>query len=192
VDVSNLKPGDVLAVRNEGLAALMIRIDAALEDKPNISNHIAVVHHQDGKGRWWVIAGQPGGVGYAQAAHLLASGWTLNNIGQPGRTDADRAYVAKAAEAMLGTKYDWQAIEDDGIRAFAPKAEKIWNQEWEHTGMAPAHVVCSSFAAYLYDLKGWARPRPEVDGLEVSAREIEPGDWDEFVLANGYNEKITA
>lgn len=183
--MSNLNVGDVLAVRNTGFVELAIRLDAAIEDKPNISNHIAIVHHQDSTGRIWVIAGQPGGVGYAQAAGMLASKWTLNNISQPGRTDAERVKVAKAAEAMLGTPYDWEAIADDGIRAFAPKAKQIWEQNWAGTGLAPGHVVCSSFAAYLYGLMDWAAPSG------VAEREIEPADWDEFIITGGYNQKVT-
>ena len=177
--------GDVLAVKSDGIGSLLTRLGAALEDKPNVSNHIAVVHHKDSQGRWWVIQGQPGGVGYAQAGVLLSSSHTLNNAGQPGRTDADRAALAKMAEAMLGTPYDWQTIANEAIRAFAPRAKSIWNQDWKGTGLAPGHVICSSFAAWLYKSIGWHYP------TQCDVRDIEPADWDEFVLENEYNAKLS-
>ena len=175
--------GDVLAVYSPGIGAELIRLGAALENKPNLSNHVAIVHHKDAQGRWWVIQGQPGGVGYAQAAPLLSSSHTIDNVLQPGRSDTDRALLAKRAESMLGTPYDWEAIADEVVRTFAPRAKGIWEQDWKGTGLAPGHVICSSFAAYLYKSAGWAYPR------DVDTREISPGDWDEFCIENSYNAK---
>lgn len=178
--MSNLGIADILAVRNTGTAALLIRLGAALEDKPNISNHVIVVHHQDANGRWWGLQGQPGGVGWCQLDTIAASPLVIDNIGQPGRDDAARARVAQRAEAMLGTPYDWVAITDDAVRAFAPRAKDIWDKPWSGT-LAPGHVVCSSYAAWLYKQEGWAYPDA------VNMREIEPADWDEFCLAGLYS-----
>jgi hypothetical protein len=179
---------DVLAVRTTGMFARLIRLAEALEDEPNTCNHIAVVHHFDPQGRPWVIAGQPGGVGEADARLLISDRWTVNNCGQPGRTTAARQRVAQRAAAMLGTPYDWEAIEDDAIRAFAPYAKEIWDRDWTSPAgrqLAPGHVVCSSFAAYLYDQEGWDHPE------QVKDREITPGDWAQFMIEHGYSEALS-
>jgi hypothetical protein len=176
-----LKPGDVLAVRGTATTDRLIQLGEDLEGKPNLSNHVAVMHHWL-NGVPWGLEGKPGGVGwrdlrgYITHSHLL-----LNNCGQPGRSDADRAWVAKQAQLMLGTAYDWEAIADDTLRAFG--MADVWAKEW--SGQAPGHVVCSSYAAFLYKSKGWARPA--VDG-----RDCEPADWDDFILSGkNYNVPLT-
>jgi hypothetical protein len=171
-----LKPGDILAVRGTALSDRLIQLGEDLEGKPNISNHIAMMHHWDGDVPWG-LEGKPGGVGWRDLRDYIAhSHLLLNNCGQPGRTDADRIYVAHAGQLMLGTKYDWEAIDDDALRAF--RMPEIWAKDWH--GQAPGHVVCSSYAAYLYELKGWAHPsKPD--------RDTEPADWDDFILSGNYN-----
>jgi hypothetical protein len=175
---SQLKPADILAVRTSGWAADAIRLGQALQDKPNLSNHVAIMHHWLGDVPWG-LEGRPGGVGWVDLRHYLADHNTLNNCGQPGRTGTDRAWVAGKAEAMLGTKYDWEAIADDTLRAF--RMDDLWAKDWH--GQAPGHVVCSSFAAFLHKLKGWARPA-------CPDRDTEPGDWDSFILAGGYHRQL--
>lgn len=58
-----VQPGDVLVTRSGGWQARLIRLGAALRDKPNLSSHVAVVHHTDVKGTLWVLEGRPGGAG---------------------------------------------------------------------------------------------------------------------------------
>lgn len=173
-----IAPGDVLLTRSPGFWPKLIREGEALAGLPNVSNHVAVVHHTDPQGRWWVIEGRPGGVGYRLAADYLANPYTLNNVLQPGRTEGQRAYVAHRAELMLGTKYDWEAIADDGLRAF--------NMPALFEANTPVEVVCSSFAAWLYRLAGWGHP------MQDHERGCEPADWDEFVLTRHYNAQLVA
>jgi len=177
--LQDLKPGDVLAVRGGGLAGDLIRLGQALTGKPNVSGHIAVMHHWLG-GVPWGLEGRPGGVGWVDLRSYLGSAWTLNNCGQPGRDDAHRAQVAKDAEAMIGTAYDWEAIADDTLRAFR------MNDLFGKTigGVTPGHVVCSSYAAFLYERAGWDRP-------DITDRDTEPGDWDQFILTHGYGLKLS-
>lgn len=172
-----VQPGDVLAVRTTGLAAGLIRFGEALSGKPNLDNHVVLVHHEDPQGRWWGLAGQPGGVGWADLRVYLADRWTVSNCGQPGRDDAGRQRVCDAAVAMLGTAYDWEAIADDTLRAF--RMEDLWSSSFDG-GLAPGHVVCSSYVSFLYQREEWRRP-------DVAGRDTEPGDWTAFSIGNGYN-----
>jgi hypothetical protein len=170
-----LRPGDVLAVRGGGLAGDLIRLGQALAGKPNVSGHIAVMHHWNGNVPWG-LEGKPAGVGWVDLRAYAASRWTLNNCGQPGRTDLQRVNVAANAKLMIGTAYDWQAIADDTLRAF--HMNDLFSKTID--GTVPGHVVCSSYAAFLYERAGWAHPM-------VPDRDCEPGDWDEFIIAGGWN-----
>jgi hypothetical protein len=170
-----LKPGDVLAVRGDGLAAELIRVGEELTGKPGLDNHVAVMHHWTGNVPWG-LEGKPGGVGWADLRGYAASPYTLNNCAQPGRTGAVRAQVAAEAQHMLGTKYDWASIADDTLRAF--RMDDLFSSTID--GTVPGHVVCSSFAAFLYRLYGWERP-------QVPDRDCEPADWTAFITEHGYN-----
>jgi hypothetical protein len=173
-----LKPGDVLAVRGGGLAGDLIRLGQALAGKPNVSGHIAVMHHWTGDVPWG-LEGRPAGVGWVDLRAYVGNRWTLNNCAQPGRSDTDRLAVAKAAERMLGTAYDWQAIADDTLRAF--RMPDLFGKTIN--GTVPGQVVCSSYAAFLYERAGWDRP-------VVPDRDCEPGDWDEFIITGGWNVEL--
>ena len=166
-------PGDILAVRTGDWAGTMIRFGAALRGWPNLSNHIAVVHHTDANGTVWCLEGRPGGVGWAGAAGYLASRWTVTNAAQP-KTDAQRAAVARVTEAMIGTAYDWTAVVADA-------ADDLYlDVAWlpDH-GTVHGEVVCSALAAYAYDKAGLARPSGE-------ERLIQPASWDSWILTRGW------
>jgi hypothetical protein len=170
-----LKPGDVLAVRGGGWEAEAIRVGEELSGKPGLDNHVAVMSHWTGDVPWG-LEGKPGGVGWADMRRYVASPYTVNNCGQPGRTDAARQRVARRAQAMLATAYDWTEIADDTLRAF--HMADLWASDWH--GLAPGSVVCSSYAAWLYEQEGWAHPN-------VPDRDTEPGDWTAFALDHGYS-----
>ncbi len=169
--------GDVWSVRTTGWAARLIRFGAALQDIPSLDNHVVVVHHQDANGRWWGLEGRPGGVGQVDLARYLHNPYTVTNAGQP-KTDEQRYGIAVGAEALLGTPYDWVGIVADGMDAIG--APHLWAQNWGGLG-PPAHVVCSSYAAWLNELHGLERP------VRRSARGTTPGDWTAFDLDHGYN-----
>jgi hypothetical protein len=169
------KPGDVLTVKTSGLAGKLIRLGEALGDKPNTANHIAVFHHYSGDVPWG-LEGRPGGVGWADLRGYLANPFTFNNCGQPGRDDAHRATVADLASRMIGSAYDWQAIADDTLRAF--RMPDLFASTFH--GVVPGHVVCSSYAAFLYERAGWEHP-------QVPDRDCEPADWTAFIIERGYN-----
>jgi hypothetical protein len=176
VTLTPVQPGDVLAVRTTGFAAGLIRFGEALSGKPNLDNHVVLVHHEDPQGRWWGLEGRPGGVGWCDIRPYLADRWTVNNCGQTRLSQDARQRVCAAAAVMLGTPYDWEAIADDTLRAF--RMADVWRGDWG--AIAPGHVVCSSYTAFLYQREGWKRP-------DVAGRDTEPADWTAFCIGNGYS-----
>lgn len=170
---ANVQPGDILAVSTgDGLAARMIRLGAAVMNRPNLANHIAIVHHVDAEGVLWVLEGRPGGVGWRQASDYLASPYTVSNVLQE-KTPKQRALLSREAVKLVGTRYDWEAIADDAAMAFHITIP-TWNPSFG-SGV-PAHLVCSSFAAYLYAKAGLAHPKGD--------RNVSPADWVDLILAN--------
>lgn len=175
-----VSPGDVVAVRSSNFVSVAIRFGAALLDKPNLSNHIAVVHHlttnPDGSTTLWGIEGKPGGVGWIDMTGYLNSKWTLGNNNQPKTID-QIDHICKVMEAMLGTAYDWAAIAADAFEAMHLPA--LFGEHWSKSG-TPGHVVCSSVAAYAYLQAGLKHPNLNDE------RRCSPGDWNEFIITRGW------
>src|ERR1700755_764951 len=171
-----LKPGDILAIRTVSNKPFWkdpswwIRFGAAVHNEANLSNHIAVAHHFDDKGTLWCAEGRPGGVGWVEATTYLKSMDLLTNVEQP-KTDAQRKIVVDTMLSMIGVGYDWEAIAADAFNDFGIKIPG-WESDWN--GQVPAHVVCSSLAAYGYAKAGL--PCPKGDRL------VQPSDWDDFIL----------
>ena len=170
-----VEPGDLLIPRSTGWMGAAIRLGAAIRDKPNLGNHVAVVHHTDKHGVTWCLEGRPGGVGWRNAADYLTSPWTLNNVVQP-KTTAQRKLVCDIMIKMVGTAYDWDAIAMDAMSAFGIPLHSAWDLR---NGQVPGHVVCSSAAQYAYRKAGLAHP----SGDRLTA----PADWISFVIRHGYN-----
>jgi hypothetical protein len=177
--VTDVRPGDVLAVRSSGVAGLAIRLGAAFRDRPNLSNHIAVVHHVDAHGTLWCVEGRPGGAGWRDAKAYLASPWVLTNAGQP-KTDLQRAAVCKVMAALVGAAYDWEAIVADAAGDL--HLDTAWLPAWN--GTVPGHVVCSSLAVYAYGKAGLTSP--------PVTRTDQPSDWDAFILTRGWEARHPA
>lgn len=177
--ITDVQPGDVLAVRTGGRAGWWIRLGAALKDLPSLENHIAVLHHQAGDGTWWCVEGRPGGVGWANASSYLKSPYTLTNRNQP-KTQGQRDAVCAITEAMLHTPYDWPAIAGDAIADL--HLPLLWPERWN--APTPGHVVCSSLAAWAYDKAALKAPAGSLDIAQVAY--VQPGDWARFMLMNSY------
>lgn len=168
--------GDVLCTRNpKGWPARLIRLGAALLDRPNTVNHVIVVHHRDKAGTWWGVEGRPGGVGWVDLTHALKGRYTLDNRLQP-KTAVQRAAIADAAKGLLGTPYDWAGIALDGMEAIG--ADALWASTLD--GEAPAHVVCSTLADWAYDYVGLPSPGARFD------RTVTPGDWAAFITEEAW------
>jgi hypothetical protein len=173
--VTAVQPGDILAVRGGGLTGDAIRLSAAIDGEPNLDAHIAVVHHMTA-GVTWVIEARPGGVGWRDARNYLTSGYTVTNTAQP-KTDTQRTLVCAAMKAAIGTPYDWPAIAHDAAEAL--HLPHLWAlTKWGPE--VPAHVVCSSVAAWAYQRGGLAHPKLH------PLPETTPADWVEFVMERGW------
>lgn len=166
--------GDVWAVRNTGFVAALIRFGAHLRGKNSLDNHVLIVHHQDANGTWWGVEGRPGGVGWVDIDHYQNSVGLTTNFAQP-KTFQQRADIAKTAEGMLGTAYDWQGIYADAATDL--NLPKLFAQDWHGQG-TPGHVVCSSLAAWIYQHVGL--PAPE-------GRWVQPADWTDWDLHQAWS-----
>lgn len=167
-----VQPGDILCTRSGGWTSRLIRLGAALLDRPNTVNHVVIVTHTDDAGTLWGIEGRPGGVGWVAARRFLSAPYTLTNAAQP-KTDEQRAQTALAAQSMLGVGYDWLGIAAD--TALALRLKPLWSQDWHGLG-PPAHVVCSSLADWVYEHVGLASP-----GGLTGTRYTTPADWAAFI-----------
>jgi hypothetical protein len=177
---TELLPGDVVLVRTEGLAGLLIRLGASLLDRPNVHNHVAIVHHRDPSGTLWGIEARPGGVGWIDMEGYLGDPYTTSNADQP-KTPQQREQIAAVAESLLQTPYDWAAIAVDAMKAI--RADRLWKAKSYGDGEVPAQVVCSSLADYVYAKVGLASPGL-IDGDAV--RFTTPADWDLFIDTKGW------
>lgn len=158
----------------------MIRVGEALEGKPAVANHVAIVTHQDQRGRWIGIQGQPGGVGLVDCTPWLADSRTRTNHAQPrldGRGHPRLEILLASCAKSIGIAYDWVGIAEDTLDALdahdlADAIDHLWRWPADH-GQLPGDVVCSSLAAMLYDLPDVGWPHPDL-GTE---RKCEPADW---------------
>jgi hypothetical protein len=153
----------------------MIRFGEMLIGEDDLENHIAVLDHIDNNDTWWAIEGRPGGVGWRDATAYLASEWTLSNQGQP-LTFKQRDDICKSMRGLLGVPYDWTAISQDALRDL--HLPDLWGEKWHD--QAPAHVVCSSVAAYVYRTHGIDSP------ATTDTAHIQPADWADFIMRNHY------
>ena len=173
-----IQPGDIVAVRTTGAASEAIRLGSAIESlirhkvEPDLDNHIAIAHHYDANGILWYLEGRPSRVGWT-STNYAAAPYTVSNVGQP-KTDAQRKAVCAEAVKLLGTAYDWSAIADDAAQAFGITIPS-WHPDFK-TGEVPSHLVCSSYAAYLYAKAGLKHPAGD--------RNVTPADWVALILSN--------
>jgi len=168
------RPGLVLCVRTAGFGGEMIRFGAALIGASDLENHILVLDHKTGD-TWWGVEGRPGGVGWVDATAYLESPWTLSNQGQEVTLSKANS-ICRKMRGLLGTPYDWRAIGEDALRDL--HLSTMWAEKWH--GVAPAHVVCSSVAAYAYSVAELAYPK------QTDLPHIQPADWADFIILNGF------
>lgn len=178
-NITGVKPGDVIAVRSPGIFGQLIRLGSAIHDEAELDNHIAVFHHIDGAGIPWAIEAKPGGVGWRDARDYLNNGYTITNRNQPNRDPNARNQICAIMEAMLHTPYDWPAIAQDALNDL--RLPDIWKEAWGPQLQSPAHVVCSSLAAWGYLKVGWDHPQT------ADPAHVQPSDWLEFILNHRYN-----
>lgn len=174
-----LMPADIVVVRSPGIAAWLIRLGELFQGKPDLRNHVAMLHHS-ADGVNWYLEGRPSGLGwraFRQDADPYASSyWSISNAAQPKST-AERKAACAAMLSLLRAPYDWDAIEADAAEALhLPGA---W-AGWGSGTLMPGHVVCSSSTAWSYRKAGLAAP--EAGG----GRFTEPADWDDFITRRAW------
>jgi hypothetical protein len=173
-----IPPGTVFAVAGGGIGAKLIAVGAALLGRPDMQQHVAVMHHY-ADGVPWGLEGRPSSVGWVDMRKYLVGKkhpYSLSNIDQPLTAD-QRALVTSNMQKMLGTKYDWTGIAADAMQAL--RIRGLFATEWKD-GTVPGQVVCSSFAAYLY---GAAKAPHPKEGHE---RFCTPGDWSDFITRKAW------
>lgn len=166
-----------MCVRTNGLSGGLIRFGASLIDEDDLVNHVAVLDHQDDTGRWWAVEGRPGGVGWADATPYIDSSYTVSNEREV-ISDETRADISITMVGLLGTPYDWRAISEDAVRDL--HLPELWAEKWKGA-VAPAHVVCSSVAAYCYKKNGLPYP------TNVDLAHVQPADWADFLIQSHYS-----
>lgn len=167
--------GDVMVTR-EGpwIVSALIRLGALLTRRPPTVNHVIIVHHKDPlTNRWVGIEGRPSGTGWCDVEARLADRWTNANTAQP-KTNEQRLLIATAAEALVGTRYDWEAIAEAVREATRIRVRAAL--EWPEDAV-PGAVVCSSFADWAYERVGLGNP-----GGNLVTRFTVPADWDRFMI----------
>lgn len=183
-------PGDVVAVLgSHGVFSKVIQFSEWLSGKPHLVDHVVVVTHQDVHGRWIGISGQPGGVAVCDVSKYLLHTEANSNHAQPKLNDAGQlnSFLASAAKS-IGLSYDWVAVAEDALDSFhlhdlSEELNRIW--AWPTVNnVLPGHLVCSSLAARLYELVGWAHPDL---GLE---RVCTPADWWAWANSEGWKQAI--
>jgi hypothetical protein len=162
-------PGDVLTIRTSDVGGWLIRLGAWMRGRPHRDNHVVIVSHTDPAGVQWGIEGRPGGVGWVDMASY--DGWSHSSNAEQPKTDDQRAAIVVAARGLLGIGYDWLAIGMDVAEAL--RIDLLWRPADWTTTVAPAHVVCSSLAAWANGHVGLARPG---GGMAT----VTPGDWQLF------------
>lgn len=172
----DVSPGDVLAVNTSGFWNHVVRFGEWLQGRSSLAGHVVIVISQDQTGRWMGIQGQPGGVGPCDVTPYLSRSSTRANHAQPRPDDNGQlaSFLASCAKS-LGISYDWVGIAEDtlniiGLHDLSEDIDWLWRWPTK-TNLLPGHVVCSSIAARLYEVVGWAHPDM---GTE---RVCEPADW---------------
>lgn len=172
--VDAVQPGDVIVVRTKSPWGIFVRLAAWLQGKPDTVDHVVIAHHRDLAGIYWGIEGRPGGVGWVDLAQY-DNRWAVSNVHQP-KTAEQRREVCALAEELLHTAYDWGAIAEDAMDAL--HVRDLWASR-DYGDKPPGHVVCSSYAAWLYRKVGLAQPAKRV-------RWVKPCDWAAWCAAQGW------
>jgi hypothetical protein len=187
--IGTLGVGDVIAVDGAGWAADLIRFGAILEGESTPASHVVVATRIDRRARWWGIEGRPGGVGWVDMAKYttgkLAPLSNSNEL-QP-RTDAERALIAKVAEGLLGTDYDWfggitgDGLDDIHLKDLTDIIDHLWGwKDQNNIDVAPGHVVCSSAAEWIYRALHLKAPQRHI------TESVQPADWWIFNHTEGW------
>jgi hypothetical protein len=173
-EVTDPAPGDIILTRGSAWTSKMIRLGAALLDRPNAYNHVVVFTHWDALGIPQGIEARAEGAGDIDLRRTLKSRWLTSNADQP-KTPQQRAAVVEAVKGIKGTRYDWGAIFVEGLEAL--RITPFWTLEERPKDRLPTSLICSALADWAYAKAGLPNP-----GGDAKTRLTTPADWAEFVL----------
>jgi hypothetical protein len=180
--LASAQPGDLFATQGGGEGGAAIEAGAILKKHPAVG-HIAGFHHWQGTVPWG-IEGRPGGVGWVDMRKYFSNPLTIHNIAQE-KSKSQRYEIKQLSVKMLGTPYDWQAIQLDAaslihlqeiLQLFEQPVAELKHWDWDKNGV-PGHVVCSSLYAWEY-----GRLTPPLAEPNTPARFTWPDDWASFWL----------
>jgi hypothetical protein len=139
-EVTDPAPGDIILTRGSAWTSKMIRLGAALLDRPNAYNHVVVFTHWDALGIPQGIEARAEGAGDIDLRRTLKSRWLTSNADQP-KTPQQRAAVVEAVKGIKGTRYDWGAIFVEGLEAL--RITPFWTLEERPKDRLPTSLICS-------------------------------------------------
>jgi hypothetical protein len=172
------QPGDILLTRGSAWTSRLIRLGAALLDRPNAYNHVIVFTHYDQLGIPQGIEARAEGAGDIDLRRTLKSRWVFSNADQP-KTPGQRQLVVAAAKGVKGTQYDWPAIFDEALEALG--ITPFWTLAERPADRLPTSLICSALADWAYAKAGLANP-----GGNAHNRLTTPSDWSSFILTKGW------
>lgn len=181
LDVSTLKPGDVVIVEmGIWIVRVMIWIQAFFTGRARYSKagHIIVVSHTDNEGRVWGLEGRPGGIGWTNLDKRHGK-WAVTNVDQP-KTAEVRAKLVESMEALLGAKYDYPAYLKLALDMVGITTR--WTVEYTEDEL-PVSYICSAVADHIYEVNGLPNP----GGNQVT-RFTTPAEWAYFIATKGWNQ----
>lgn len=175
LDLSQLKPGDVIAVRlgNKWAerAVWLHTLFTTRSSKYGHYGHIAVYHHRDDAGRMWAIEASPTGIGWRDISSW-DKGFGLSNHAQP-KTDEQRTKICDLLVELIGSKYDYSAYMHFALDSLG--ISTLWIREFTGEKLPP-HFVCSAIADFIYEV--CLLPNP---GGDKHTRFTTPAEWAEFI-----------
>jgi hypothetical protein len=172
------QPGDILLTRGSAWTSRLIRLGAALLDRPNAYNHVIVFTHYDQLGIPQGIEARAEGAGDIDLRKTLASRWVMSNADQP-KTPQQRDLIVTAAKGAKGTPYDWAAIVVEGLEAL--RITPLWTLPERPADRLPTSLICSALADWAYAKAGLANP-----GGDAHNRLTTPSDWAAWVITKGW------
>lgn len=176
IDAGSLLPGTVIVTATKDVVGWWIRLRSKVMRHPAMHNHVALVTHRDGTGRWRGLEGRPSGFGWANLETYLSHPDTISNATQP-LTDGQRQFIVEQARQMIGMPYDWKAIL---CFALSTLGCPFLAHEWPEDGL-PSQNVCSSAVDVLYESVGAPNP-----GGYDKTRGTDPDDWTDFILRRAW------
>lgn len=175
LDVTKLRPGDVIAVPLGNVwARRLVWLHTILTMKSKQYaryGHVAVYVKRDELGRHWVIEAAPHGIGWRDISSWDGT-FGMSNVDQP-KSDEQRTKIVSLLEELIGNRYDYSAYFHFALESVGITPQ--WIREYDGK-VLPASYVCSALADFIYETVLLANP-----GGDAETRFTTPAEWARFV-----------